>query len=256
MNVGRSAPRYQAMALLYPQSKKLEGYLCEYFIAIVHLCHQTMNFAGKSTLAQISSTLVDSDLKNFQSELELWANSTKEEVTLLTSQKIDDEVKDSSKFRDLVTKSAASTSYQKILKARLLCLDAFSIYDYETLWKQFRKRGSPTWFTQVDVYRNWTKREVDVPLFVQGTLGSGKTILMASMIDDLILSTSPVTVAYFFCRHDISESLKARTIIGSLARQLLQQTDDIDTLINEENLSRMDSDQICWLIKKYVIAKK
>ena len=85
MNVGRSAPRYQSMALLYPQSKKLQGYLSEYFIAIVHLCHHTANFAKKSTLAQVSSVLVDSDLKKFQSELELWATSIKEEVTLLTS---------------------------------------------------------------------------------------------------------------------------------------------------------------------------
>ena len=38
MDVGRSAPRYQSMALLYPRSKELQAYLCEYFIAVVGLC--------------------------------------------------------------------------------------------------------------------------------------------------------------------------------------------------------------------------
>lgn len=38
MDVGRSAPRYQAIALLYPRSTKLQSYLTEYFIVVVGLC--------------------------------------------------------------------------------------------------------------------------------------------------------------------------------------------------------------------------
>jgi ankyrin repeat protein len=36
-----------------------------------------------------------------------------------------------------------------------------------------------------------------------------------------------VAVSYFFCRHDIPESLKAQTVIGSLARQLLRPVTDL-----------------------------
>lgn len=49
-------------------------------------------------------------------------------------------------------------------------------------------------------------------------------MLLANIVDDLNLHVpdSQVPVAFFFCRHDVSESLKARTVIGSLARQLLR----------------------------------
>jgi ankyrin repeat domain-containing protein 50 len=55
---------------LYPRSKNPQAYLCEYFIVIVRLCHQTANFAEKSTLAQVSYTIANSDLVKFHSELE------------------------------------------------------------------------------------------------------------------------------------------------------------------------------------------
>jgi hypothetical protein len=146
MTVGRSAPRYQAMAFLYPRSKKLQSSLWEYFIMGVHLCHKTAKFAQKSALSQIS-TLSDSDIKKFQSDLELWASSIKEEVTLLTSQKIDEEARESSIFRTLVIKSSSAAAYQKKLEIKIRWLDAVSTYDYETTWKQARKKGNTTWFT-------------------------------------------------------------------------------------------------------------
>ncbi|GKT66863.1 NACHT domain-containing protein [Colletotrichum tofieldiae] len=46
---------------------------------------------------------------------------------------------------------------------------------------------------------------------------------MANIVDDLNLAAEEqkVAVAYFFCRHDIPQSLESRTVIGSLARQIL-----------------------------------
>jgi hypothetical protein len=47
--------------------------------------------------------------------------------------------------------------------------------------------------------------------------------MLANIVDDLYLYVqwNNVAVAYFFCRHDIPQSLNARMILGSLARQLL-----------------------------------
>lgn len=55
-----------------------------------------------------------------------------------------------------------------------------------------------------------------------GKLGCGKSVLLANMIDDLYMQSERLPVAYFFCRYDIPESLKAHTVMGSLSRQLLQ----------------------------------
>ncbi|KAF1957153.1 hypothetical protein CC80DRAFT_411842, partial [Byssothecium circinans] len=52
-----------------------------------------------------------------------------------------------------------------------------------------------------------------------GKLGLGKSILLVNIIDDLNIHTrnDTIVVAYFFCRYDIPKSLKAQTILSSLA---------------------------------------
>jgi len=72
--VGRSSPRYQSMALLYPRSRELQDRLFEYFIMAVHLCHRILKFSQKLKFEQMASSLGDVGLKNYQSQLELWAN--------------------------------------------------------------------------------------------------------------------------------------------------------------------------------------
>jgi ankyrin repeat domain-containing protein 50 len=52
----------------------------------------------------IASTLSDSDMKTYQSELDLWANTIKEEVNVLMAKKIEEEVEENSGFRALSSK--------------------------------------------------------------------------------------------------------------------------------------------------------
>jgi len=39
MDIGRSIPRYQTIALLYPRLNTLQSHLSEYYIVVVHLCY-------------------------------------------------------------------------------------------------------------------------------------------------------------------------------------------------------------------------
>jgi hypothetical protein len=110
MAVGRSAPRYQMMALLYPRSKNLQSHVSEYFIVVVRLCHRLLKFTQKSTIRQFAFTLSDADMKTYQSELDLWASSIKEEVSLLLAKKIEEEAQESSRFRALSSKFSESAS--------------------------------------------------------------------------------------------------------------------------------------------------
>lgn len=57
MAIGRAAPRYQAMALLYPRFKKLQSYLAEHFILVVKLCHYLFKYEQKSTVRQLAFSL-------------------------------------------------------------------------------------------------------------------------------------------------------------------------------------------------------
>ncbi|EAU30431.1 predicted protein [Aspergillus terreus NIH2624] len=155
----------------------------------------------------------------------------REEVTWLNSQLNVDESKQNSAFRKMVAKFKDSSGRHYQLEAKLRLLDACSTRDYQTPWKQARKRGVATWFTTAPEYQQWKQQSVSGTLLCTGKLGSGKTTLMASMVDDLVSTCGKGNLVYFFCRYDITESLTARAMFGSLTRQLLcQQTVELARL--------------------------
>ncbi|KAF2832802.1 hypothetical protein CC86DRAFT_389249 [Ophiobolus disseminans] len=211
MDIGRSAPRYQAMALLYPRSTRLQAHLNEYFIVVVDLC-----------LLQFTSSLSDTHLKAFQTDLDKWAKSIKDEVDLIETQ-------ESSGFRSAIRGVVQSSSSQQKNARNMRVLDFCSTYDHETAWKQIRKAGNTSFHTHQAEYQEWRDGSHPCTLMYTGKLGSGKSVLLANIVDNLNLSTEKERslVAYFFCKHDVPESLQARTIIDSLARQLLCTVPDL-----------------------------
>jgi ankyrin repeat domain-containing protein 50 len=239
MNIGRSAPRYKEMCLLYPRSRTLRRDLCEYFTVMVRLFTKVVKFCQKSTVALLSATAFmsfDSQFGSVLTKLDGLANSIKEEVTLLSKRRQEDEAQENSRFRALVSSTSKGVEQRRKLKAKLRLLDRCSEYDHETSWKQARKQGKSSWLCETPEYRAWREQLISTSLLLSGKLGSGKTVLTASIVENLTLWAPKGTVAYFFCRHDVLESLKARTIIGSIARQLLEKADpdilDIDTHSN------------------------
>ena len=222
MDVGRSAPRYQEIVLLYPLSTKLQSHLTEYFIVVVSLCRYLFKFGQKSTLQQFASSLSDAHLKTFQTDLEKWASSIREQMNV-------SEAQESSGFRALTRDMFTSASHQQRNATRMRVLDFCSTYDYETAWKQIRKAGNASFHTRQAEYREWRDGSNTSTLLYAGKLGSGKSVLLANIVDDLNLFSKKgkALVAYFFCKHDVPESLQARTIIGSLAQQLLRTVSDL-----------------------------
>ncbi|KAL5375000.1 hypothetical protein DPSP01_011492 [Paraphaeosphaeria sporulosa] len=245
MGIGRSAPRYQKMALLYPQSSSLQSQLCEYFIAVVGLCRHLFNFTAMSTFRQVTSALNDSDLKTFQTDLDRWAGSIKEEMILMEAQ-------ENSRSRDLFIKHSKSADRRQKLATNLRVLDFCSKYDYETAWKQTRKVGNSSLFASLAEYQEWKDYARSCTLLYTGKLGSGKSVLLANIVDDLHICArnDMVAVAYFFCRYDIPRSLTARTILGSLARQLLRTIPDLSVVADayEETCSIESTERVLELI--------
>ena len=253
MSVGRSAPRYQRMALLYSRSRTLQSLLLEYFIVVVRLCHHLLRASKKSLIKHMMSFTADSELTNYQVELESWANSIKEEVTFLMSQDLNEQ---SSRFKSLPVFSVAEM-HRRRLKAKIRVLESCSVYDYQTSWKEIRKKGSATLFHSAQEYQQWRQKAHSASLVYTGKLGAGKSVLMANIVDDLHLhahsakAADKVPVAYFFCRYDDTESLKAQTIFGSLVRQLLQNIPDLthaEQLI-DQGASVSDTDLVLQILE-------
>jgi DNA replication protein DnaC len=225
MDIGRSAPRHQATAELYPRSTKLQSYLSEYFIVAVGLCRYLFRFGQKSTLQQFTSSLSDGDLRTYQNDLKKWASSIEQEMQV-------SEAQENSGFSALSRSMFQTASQQQKFAIRNRVLDFCSTYDHETAWKQIRKAGTTLLYTSFVEYREWKESPHSCTQVFTGKLGSGKSVLLTNIVDDLSLSTEKERplVTYFFCRHDMPESLQARTILGSLTRQLLRTIVDLSQL--------------------------
>ena len=189
-------------------------------------------------------------MRSYQSDFDLWANAIKEEVNLLMAQQLQEQ----SRHLKALSNYSKSESHRKKLKNRLRVLDSCSTYDYQTTWKEIRRCGNTSWFTLQREYQDWKFRSESCTLLYSGKLGSGKSISLANMIDDLYLHRQGnPPVAYFFCRHDAPESLRARTILGSLALQLWCTMEEPTTMLEDFAVTGppvLDSEGILNLLKR------
>ena len=254
MDIGRSAPRYQTMALLYPQSKRLQADLAEYFVVAVSFCHQIWKFAQKAAISKFLSALSDADLRTYQSNFEKWANAIKEEVNILMAKQAHENSHEIAGIKTIMMKGFGFASHQRNLQTKLRVLDLCSTYDFQTAWKQTRKIGHCSLYSQSTDYQNWRDQMNSSTLIYMGKLGSGKSVLLANIVEDITawIQRKSVPVAYFFCRHDSPESLQPRTIIGSLARQLLLSIPDLASSkeLPDEITSNLDLEGVFSLLHR------
>ncbi|XXH05855.1 hypothetical protein Hte_012295 [Hypoxylon texense] len=215
MMAGQSAPRYQEMVALHPRSKALRSLGLEYYIVVVRLCHQVVSICNKSTLGQLKAFFQDLDITAYQSELLRHSNAIKEQLCL-------EEAREDASARSVLSKLSSQELHRRRVEKKMKFLRNCSTFNYQSAWKQARKCGNATWFLREEVYRDWKQKASSSTLLVEGKLGAGKTVLLANMIDDLNLNTTGHIITYFFCQPDHTESQAYRTIIGCLARQVLE----------------------------------
>ena len=244
MEAGRSVPRYHNMALLFPQSKKLQTNLTEYYIVVVKLCHKILQTSQSSSFAQLWDSF-SNPLQDFQSQLKTWSTAIKDEVLIQSIAMTKEEKNDNSRFRIALQKEREEKEMRRKQKARIQILDEYSTYDHVTTWKQTRKIGNTKLFASNPAYLDWKSCSSSSTLVYCGKLGAGKSVMMANIVDDLFLELKPQSccVTYFFCDHENKESITARTILGSFTRQILQLHGNLEKLseLNQNDARYNDS---------------
>jgi hypothetical protein len=223
MEAGQSTRQHSDLALLYPRSKSLQTYIIEFFIVVVQICLRYHRYSQKSALGKFTSSLNDSDIKEARSNLLFWSKSIQSEMTTLIAKAIEAEAQSNSRFRAVMNLSSKSASQQRNQIIFRNTLDRCATHDYETTWRQIRKAGNTSLYAQMPEYVQWATGPDPKTLILVGKLGYGKSVTLANVVDDLSLRIDPVVsgLAYFFCRHDVPESLLARTVVGSLVRQII-----------------------------------
>ena len=253
MSVGQSAPRFEKYALLYPASASLRQDLCNYFSVVIDLCKSAILFIRKPFVSQALSVLrksFDDEFDKFRKDLVRLGDAVKDEVSLTAKQQQSLDSMESARERkknSLFRRSGAlfqqETAYQleknekwRLFRLKSRFLDTCSTYNHETALNQARRKGKSSWLFDTDDYNAWKLSDTSSVLLCSGIVGSGKTVLCSSVVEELLVSKSrDVSVSFFFCKYDDHESLKTREIIGSLARQFL-------TALPEKSFDKVDQD--------------
>ena len=253
MEVSRTTPLFKEISKLYLRSKRIQDCLSEYYIVVVQLCQELYSLSQTNTIGQLWTAFSE---ESYQKQLEHWSQAIQTEVYLETAKLAKEESKKSIAFRSFSQKHVILQRQQQRRDLKQQLLDACSQYNYRTIWKQTRKLGNTMSFAKASGYQNWISTESSCTLLYSGKLGSGKSVLLANIVDDLYLNDSISTVAYFFCRYDTRDSLEPRTIIGCLARQVLQRLPDVDSLediIKKSSCpNQLDQDELLQFIKRSI----
>ncbi|KAI0414697.1 hypothetical protein F5X98DRAFT_348376 [Xylaria grammica] len=256
----RWSPRFSQYQSLFPTSARLQGAICEFHASIIRCCKQIVYMSQRSWQAH----LVNSLTKSFQSELGshilIIKNAAQEvsfEIELAKAQsdveeqqfqqqertlalshrsaitafisKSNDEISEGQRWRAAVNRRNKAENCQRRL-------DHISTFDHVTAFNQARsKRYHSTggWVFQTPEWCNWKHEDGSSVCWLSGKIGSGKTVLSATITDHLLASRQvSEAISFLFPRFDYPDSLIADTIIRSLIRQNLQ-PDLVDKLSND-----------------------
>lgn len=232
----RRLPRMSDLGALYPNSKRLQYAICEYTILVVGLCKEIVQFVKKNPFRQAASITFkqynNSVFTEYQTDLEEQMQTIQDEASCSNNEIV-------SKIHDAQTQSIERRKKHSERKARERFLHLCSSYDYCIDLQQAKDKGTVTWVFEHEAYISW--KTSGGLLWCSGILASGKTVLTASMIHELMGSIVDATVAYFFCRYDKAESLHAEAAIRSIARQILQTIPmDFEKASIDRNYSEVD----------------
>lgn len=114
--------------------------------------------------------------------------------------------------------------------------------DYAPQQKRFigmRQPGTGQWLLDSDEYQAWLKTDKQI-LFCPGIPGAGKTIITATIIDDLYTrfhDDTSIAIAYLYCDFRRQHEQKLEQLLANLLKQLAQSLtsipDDVQTLYEQ-----------------------
>ena len=114
------------------------------------------------------------------------------------------------------------TRHQQALNA---CLHALRTNSYESSKNRIPDRASGTceWFLRHPVYHDWLEARSSNILWVTAVSGYGKSVLMKSLVDNELASTTSVATCYFFFKDDGAGGKDITNALLALLHQLCSQ---------------------------------
>ncbi|TXC06971.1 hypothetical protein FocTR4_00003962 [Fusarium oxysporum f. sp. cubense] len=262
MNLGTICPRFEQYQALFPNSERLQTALCNFNASIIRCCQHVIDMPKSgsgwtSPLNPLNASFWQSFQQAFESnlqELRDYSKNVKEEIRLAQAQseyrnrelqRIEQDQAEKSRLSlgrfmsrtrddfDTMRQSQVLRNQQLEREKNQKLLDSLSSHDYLKPLKQARQKRYPQsadWIFDTGEFKRWAEGTAARFLWCSGKMGSGKTILAASVIDYLLTKPSQAgsRVTFFFSRFDELESLTAETTLRAIAKQLIYPRDISD----------------------------
>ncbi|KAJ5719182.1 hypothetical protein N7493_007637 [Penicillium malachiteum] len=273
MSVGEMCPTYQAFDQLYPGCVGLQSALSEF-------------------CATIPSVLMpfESEFKAFVDKLDQGMKEIYLQI-LLASEKADHETRnqlqyeqrENANFRPLAISTFKRTmkhqneadqwridqQARKTAKLKSNIRSNLSTINHVASWRQAiqpRVSNTAEWIQKDPAFSEWKESPGSAILWYSGTMGMGKTVLISSVIASFHANRERENViAYHFCRGGSEISLSAKSIMGSLARQIIDgQVDSsaykdlikLNDVTKDINRADMDATEVAKFILSRLEADK
>ncbi|KAH7303175.1 hypothetical protein B0I35DRAFT_455335 [Stachybotrys elegans] len=286
MKLGNLCPLIEEYRVLYPDSSRLQRSLSTFNASLISCCKHlvdVMQHTGCARFAKRMVTSFDAEFKPDIDEIQRNHNSIKEEFVLAKAQAdqrhqefLRREAHKASRSRSVITRLTMDTkrtlnqlgsgekhrSQLESWKRRQALVDSLSDHDYMSpLRKAIRKRyaGTMSWIFETQEYRGFLEQKRGSVLWCTGKIGSGKTIAMASIIQNILLTRESCTVSFFFVESDNIDSLKPDVILRSILHQRLKGKEisaTVEARIRELNSVSVPSDIVGLLVKQYACIKE
>ncbi|KAM0323944.1 hypothetical protein ACHAQA_008525 [Verticillium albo-atrum] len=264
MRIGKMVTAQTNLVQLFPSCHELHGFLCEYLIVIVNLCHKVVTFMNQSYTSKIWSSLTtsfDREFTTFEGDLQGWAALINNQWKVLLTQSQQRMERQGSSALSITKSIHRSFSKKSAYDNQLQIISAIRQLsphqdEFTNTWRRERKKGSCRWLFEEPSYVEWSSRKSLVPplIWIWGHLGSGKTVLMANVVANLTetATASPASglsqgsprpyIASFFCQYHNKKSLQPDTIIKSILFQFLANLESTGKLRNPRQLQRLSWD--------------
>ncbi|KAJ6016755.1 hypothetical protein N7451_000134 [Penicillium sp. IBT 35674x] len=234
MKLGGLFPRWTEYQVLYKTSTQLQAALCDFYASVIRYCTHVVDKSFEQEFQPDTDDIrrCHERLMNELSVAKALADYQDQQLQMISQ-------KDSSSTRwrpnNLLLRANEKDNRsswemlrnERISKAkRQELLDSISTHDYLTPLKQSRRKrhnSTAQWLFSKDEFDQWVKGTGSPLLWCSGKIGSGKTILTASVIDKILTTkcSANVSLAFFFVRFDDWQSLKTENVLKSIIRQAL-----------------------------------
>ena len=228
IRAGRTNAIHKDIVQLFPDDDTLQNMRHEYLIVVVNLCRSFVEYKSKNRLARyVAATFdIDRDLQDSEDRLVTWAKLINDRVQYLHSEV---SVKMSKRVSLAHMSQELWSSQWKSQREMNACVELMKYLspeqdEFDHIWIRERRRGTVKWIFEYETFKAWNEPSIDrepLILVIKGSLGRGKTVLMANIVTHLMQDDKCVVIP-FFCQRLTPRTLEFETMMASITHQFVK----------------------------------